>query len=191
LQAGGMLDLFNNREFHQSNEFKTIISKFSVIKKLEKSDWRKFREIRLEALEKSPDSFVSVLFEEENKKTEDAWIEYLENSIILAYFVDDKIVGCCGLLLEKRTKIAHTATLFSMYVKDEMRGNGIGLQLINAVKDCAKNNDVKHLYLGCNAENRGAVRLYKKCGFKVYGTKPNYSRIGDKFYDDLIMMCEL
>ena len=33
--------------------------------------------------------------------------------------------------------------------------------------------------------------LYKKCGFKVYGTRPNYSKIGDKFYDDLIMMCEL
>ena len=78
-----------------------------------------------------------------------------------------------------------------MYVKDKMRVGGIGLELVNAVKNCATNNYVKHLYLGCNAENLGAVRLYKKCGFKVYGTRPNYTKIVDKLYDDLIMMCEL
>ena len=46
-----------------------------------------------------------------------------------------------------------------------------------------------HLYLGCNAQNFGAVKLYKKCGFKVYGTRPDYTKIGSQFYDDLIMMC--
>jgi RimJ/RimL family protein N-acetyltransferase len=162
-----------------------------MIKKLGKNDWRQWREIRLEALKKSPDSFMSYSFEEEDKTSDDMWAKQLESCLMFGYFVNNEIVGCCGLLLEKRVKISHTATLCRMYVKDEMRGNGIGLELVNAVKDYAKNNDVKHLYLGCNAENRGAVKLYKKCGFKVYGTRPDYSKIGDKFYDDLIMMCEL
>ena len=78
-----------------------------------------------------------------------------------------------------------------MYVKDDCRVGGIGLALVNFVKDYAKENHIKHLYLGCNAENRGAVKLYKKCGFKVYGTRPDYTKIGSQFYDDLIMMCEL
>lgn len=78
-----------------------------------------------------------------------------------------------------------------MYVKDGVRGSGVGLALVNFVKDYAKKNHVKHLYLGCNAQNLGAVKLYKKCGFKVYGTRPDYTKIGNKFYDDLIMMCEL
>ena len=76
-------------------------------------------------------------------------------------------------------------------MKDGVRGSGVGLALVNFVKDYAKKNHVKHLYLGCNAQNRGAVKLYKKCGFKVYGTRPDYTKIGSKFYDDLIMMCEL
>ena len=78
-----------------------------------------------------------------------------------------------------------------MFVKDEKRGEGIGLELVNFVKDYAKNKGAKHLYLGCNSQNLSAIKLYKKCGFKVYGTRPDYTKIDNKFYDDLIMMCEL
>ncbi len=161
-----------------------------MIKKLGKNDWREWREIRLEALKKSPDSFLSS-FEEEDKTPDNMWVEQLENSLKFGYFINDEIVGCSGLLIEKAAKISHTATLFGMYVKDGVRGSGVGLALVNFVKDYAKKNHVKHLYLGCNAQNLGAVKLYKKCGFKVYGTRPDYTKIGSKFYDDLIMMCEL
>ena len=161
-----------------------------MIKQLKKNDWCEWRKIRLEALKKSPNSFVSS-FEEEYKTPNDMWSKQLENSIKFGYFINDKIVGCSGLLIEKATKISHTATLFGMYVKDDFRGSGIGFDLVNFVKDYAKKNHVKHLYLGCNAENRGAGGLYKKCGFKVYGTRPDYTKIDNKFYDDLTMMCEL
>ncbi len=161
-----------------------------MIKKLGKNNWRQWKEIRLEALKKSPDSFLSS-FEEEDKTPDDMWAKQLENSLKFGYFINDEIVGCCGLLIEKAAKISHTATLSSMYVKDDFRGSSVGLALVNFVKDYAKENHIKHLYLGCNAQNLGAVKLYKKCGFKVYGTRPDYTKIGSKFYDDLIMMCEL
>ena len=161
-----------------------------MIKKLTKHHYKEYKEIRLDALKKSPDSFLSS-FEEENKISDNAWAKQLDTSLIFGYFINDKIVGCSGLLIEKATKISHTATLFGMYVKDDCRVGGIGLALVNFVNDYAKENHIKHLYLGCNAENRGAVKLYKKCGFKVYGTRPDYTKIGSQFYDDLIMMCEL
>ncbi len=161
-----------------------------MIKKLTKNDWQEWREIRLEALKKSPDSFLSS-FEEEAKTPDNTWAEQLENSIKFGYFINDKIVGCCGLSVEKATKISHTGTLWGMYVKNEARGGGVGLALVDFTKNHAKKSHVKHLYLGCNAENHNAVKLYKKCGFKVYGTRPDYTKIGSKFYDDLIMMCEL
>ena len=161
-----------------------------MIKQLNKNDWREWKEIRLEALKKSPDSFASS-FEEENKTPDNMWAEQLENSLKFGYFINDEIVGCSGLLIEKATKISHTGSLLGMYVKDGVRGSGIGFDLVNFVKNYAKENHIKHLYLGCNAENRGAVKLYKKCGFKVYGTRPDYTKIDNKFYDDLTMMCEL
>jgi len=42
-----------------------------------------------------------------------------------------------GLIIEKIAKISHVGTLFSMYVKDELRGDGIGFALVNFVKDYA------------------------------------------------------
>ena len=161
-----------------------------MIKQLNKNDWREWKEIRLEALKKSPDSFVSS-FEEEDKTPDNMWAEQLENSIKFGYFINNEIVGCSGLLIEKATKISHTGSLFGMYVKDGVRGSGVGFDLVNFVKNYAKENHIKHLYLGCNAENLGAVKLYKKCGFKIYGTRPDYTKIDNKFYDDLTMMCEL
>ena len=161
-----------------------------MIKQLNKNNWRQWREIRLEALKKSPDSFVSS-FEEEDKTPDNMWAEQLENSIKFGYFINDEIVGCLGLLIEKAAKISHTGSLFGIYVKDGVRGSGVGFDLVNFVKNYAKENHIKHLYLGCNAENRGAVKLYKKCGFKIYGTRPDYTKIDNKFYDDLTMMCEL
>jgi RimJ/RimL family protein N-acetyltransferase len=161
-----------------------------MIKKLDKNDWREWKKIRLEALTKSPDSFLST-FEEENKNPDEFWSSQLEQSLKFGYFIDNEIVGCSGLLIEKAAKISHTATLWGMYVKDDFRGSGVGLALVNFVKDYAKKNHVKHLYLGCNTENLRAVKLYKKCGFKIYGTRPDYTKIDSKFYDDLIMMCEL
>ena len=161
-----------------------------MIKKLDKNYWRELKEIRLEALQKSPDSFLAS-FEEESQSPDNIWIEKLENSTHFGYFFNEKIIAFCQLTFEKAKKISHIATLSSMFVRDERRGEGVGLELVNYVKNYAKNNGVKHLYLGCNSQNFGAIKLYKKCGFKVYGTRPDYTKIDNKFYDDLIMMCEL
>ena len=53
---------------------------------------------------KSPESFLSS-FEEENKITDNIWIEKLENSSQFGYFINDEIVGLAGLLIEKVAKI--------------------------------------------------------------------------------------
>lgn len=162
----------------------------NMIKKLGKNHWKEWKEIRLEALKKSPDNFLSS-FSEESKMSDDVWIKQLGSSVKFGYFIDEKIVGCSGLLLEKAEKISHIATIFGMYVKDDVRGNNIGFKLVENTKKYAKKHHIKYLYLGCNAENFGAINLYRKCGFEVYGTRPNYTKIGDRFCDDLIMMCEL
>ena len=74
------------------------------------------------------------------------WAKQLDTSLIFGYFINDKIVGCSGLLIEKATKISHTATLFGMYVKDDCRAGGIGLALVNFVKDYAKKNLIANIF---------------------------------------------
>lgn len=113
-----------------------------MIKKLDKNNWQELKKIRLEALKKSPESFLSS-FEEENKITDNIWIEKLENSSQFGYFINDEIVGLAGLLIEKVAKISHVGTLFSMYVKDDLRGDGIGLALVSFIKRLCKAKQCK------------------------------------------------
>ena len=161
-----------------------------MIKRIDQNNFLEYKKIRLEALINSPDSFLSNFQLEQNFSTQD-WIEKLNHNYIFGYFIDNQIVACVGLNLETNPKTKHTATLFGMYILPNNRGKNIANELLNHVKKIAKDHGVSQLYLGCNAENIIAVKFYKKSGFKIYGTKPNFVKINDKFYDDLLMMVEL
>lgn len=47
------------------------------------------------------------------------------------------------------------------------QGKGTGTDLMNALKDELRQNGVKGLMLSCAADNDGAIRFYKRNGFKV------------------------
>ena len=76
----------------------------SAIRRIEKQDWEKWKEIRLEALVKLPENFLSS-FAAESKKSQEMWLQQIENSSIFGYFIDNKIAGCCILLFEDLEKI--------------------------------------------------------------------------------------
>lgn len=52
-------------------------------------------------------------------------------------------------------------------VDEKYRGKGIGTELLNYVKDFGKENNCTDLYLTVNEENKDAINLYEKFGFKV------------------------
>lgn len=161
-----------------------------MIYKIDKNNFWQYKKIRLEALLKFPDAFLST-YQEELQFSDQDWIEKIKKDFYFGYFINDEIIGCVGLSLEKKAKIIHVANLFGMFVKTEYQGKNIAIELLNHVKKIAKDHGIIHLYLGCNADNYLAVKFYKKSGFKIYGTRPNYTKINDKFCDDLIMMLEL
>lgn len=47
------------------------------------------------------------------------------------------------------------------------QGQGTGTELMNALKDELRSKGVKGLMLSCAADNEGAIRFYKRNGFKV------------------------
>jgi N-acetylglutamate synthase-like GNAT family acetyltransferase len=56
--------------------------------------------------------------------------------------------------------------LNKMAVKKELRGNGIGHQLIQYTIDFAKNNEYKSVILYSNTVLENSIHLYNKFGFK-------------------------
>ena len=56
--------------------------------------------------------------------------------------------------------------LNKMAVNKELRGNGIGNQLINFIIDFAKNKKYKSVILYSNTVLKNSIHLYNKFGFK-------------------------
>ena len=84
---------------------------------------------------------------------------------------DDKIIGCAGLIdhdFISRDELS--PWLCSLYIENDYRGKALGSLLIEKVKEDAKQEHFKSLYL-CTELNG----YYERYGFHYFG---------DGFYDD-------
>ena len=89
-----------------------------------------------------------------------------------------------GIFRLDKIKIAHIANLYSMYVDESMREQGIGKQLVEAaLAEVRKIPDIVKVALGVNTEQAAAIALYKNADFQIVGTTRKEYKIGDRFYD--------
>ena len=63
------------------------------------------------------------------------------------------------------------AFLDELYIKDEMRGKGIGKHAIAFVQEEARKARVKNLYLEVEPHNEKAQQLYRASGFEMHKRK--------------------
>ena len=62
------------------------------------------------------------------------------------------------------------AWLISMWVSPEVRGQGVGEALIDAVVEWARNSGARRMLLDVGDHNQPAIALYARKGFKSNGT---------------------
>lgn len=66
----------------------------------------------------------------------------------------------------------------SVYVHHNHRGQGLGLQVMQALIDTARQREVHALMGGIDASNTGSIALHQRLGFQHVGTLP---QVGFKF----------
>jgi L-amino acid N-acyltransferase len=66
----------------------------------------------------------------------------------------------------------------SVYVRKEMRGQGIGKNLLKELIEQAKKSEVHALVAGIDADNAVSIRLHEKFGFVEAG---HFKQVGYKF----------
>lgn len=155
------------------------------IKKLSEKNWKEFRELRLEALNTDPAAFGSS-FEEEVLFSQKEWKKRIHD-ILFATF-NNKPVGMIVYVFEEKLKIKHIANIYGVFVKKEFRGQKIGEQLIkNAISVISKRKDIIKIKLNVNPDQKSAVKLYEKYGFKITGKYSKELYVCGNFYDELIM----
>jgi ribosomal protein S18 acetylase RimI-like enzyme len=157
-----------------------------VIRRLEPAqDVELFREIRLESLKKSPESFGSD-FATENGKLLEWFAERLSTSDMFGAFEGEGLLGIAGFYIEPTMRRAHKGAIWGVYVRPEARGAGVAHRLIQTVLEHAKGR-VEQVNLVVERGNMHARRLYTRLGFVEYGVEKNAIKIGDAYFDDVLM----
>lgn len=169
--------------------------KLLTIRILNESDAQLYQELRLSALKINPEAFGST-YEREAKFTLETVAERLkpnDNKFVLGAFEDrNLLVGIVTFVRESSLKTAHKGNVFGMFVKPEMRGQGLGklllLELLKKAKDCI---GLEQINLTVISNNEPAKNLYRSIGFQNYGVEKNALKDNGKYFDEDLMVLKI
>jgi len=127
------------------------------------------RDVRLRALREAPEAFAT-RYDEARARPPQYWAELASDSdarVSIVALDGDRGVGLVsGWLLE-----SGNAWLARLWVDPGARGAGVGLRLIEAVADWARERGAPVLELSVTANNTAAAALYASAGFAETGRR--------------------
>lgn len=141
------------------------------LKVLTQKDWGIYKELRLLALNDSPNSFGST-FERECGYTDQEWMSRLDLTrtklaLPLIAEMNSMAVGLAwGVVHNPNHEVAH---LYQMWVSPKVRGLGVGRLLLSQIIDWAKQLHLKAILLSVTTTNVAAIKLYQSVGFQNDG----------------------
>ena len=166
-----------------------------LIRALGPDDASAFRELRVRALRDHPEAFgrmpeevdpVEVIADRFRRDAES------DLDFVLGAFDGDTLVGMAGCHRESALKHRHVAYIWGMYVAPERRRTGLGRRLLGATVARARDwPALEALWLDVTTVNESARALYAACGFRSAGIKPRSLKVGDRYYDEELMILDL
>jgi RimJ/RimL family protein N-acetyltransferase len=127
------------------------------------------------------------------REIEDAvriWIGYSKIDAGITALYHSQPCGMANLYIQPYKKLAHTC-LFSIIVKEEMRGKGVGKQLLEHLMKHAKEKfkiEILHLEV---YEGNPAKHLYERAGFKEFGCQTRFIKENGKYIPKIFMQRNL
>ncbi len=123
------------------------------------------------------------------KEIEDAvriWIGYSRIEAGITADWNGEAVGMANLYIQPYKKLAHTC-LFSIIVKEDMRGKGVGKALIeHLIKHAKEKFKIEILHLEVY-EGNPAKHLYDRTGFKEFGCQTRFIKEDGKYIAKIFM----
>ncbi len=174
---------------------KDFKGKIIEIRKFSKKDVKRAKDFTV---------FINSLIEEGAKirlnrkqtlKDREKWIKEKENNIkkkkefFLIAEHNKKIIGTASVCLKGGSQ-SHVGEFFISIV-DGYRRIGLGKSLMNEVINLAKKelkDNMKIVRLGVFSNNKPAIRLYEKMGFKMVAKIPKQLQYKKRLIDEIIML---
>ena len=159
------------------------------IRRLTVDDLDRFREIRAEALQTHPQAFGSPEEDEGGDAMLAAYRHWLGGTI-LGVFGCGRLIGVAGFYVSTDKRTRHRGHIYTVYVREDGRGKGVGDRLVKALLAHA-DTCVEQVHLAVLTSATAAIKTYERNGFEIYGTDPRAVRIGDATYDKYLMVRKL
>ncbi|WP_424196454.1 N-acetyltransferase family protein [Ampullimonas aquatilis] len=98
----------------------------------------------------------------------------------------EEVIGWCDILPRHGEARAHVGTL-GMGLIASARHQGLGTQLISATLDKAKSKGMTRIELTVRVDNRPALALYERFGFKIEAQQSRSLKIANQYIDAYAM----
>ncbi|MDT5026581.1 MAG: hypothetical protein QOE61_3007 [Micromonosporaceae bacterium] len=150
------------------------------VRRIRASEWRQYRELRLEALKDSPLAFVEQ-YEESLAKPDRFWQDRVERSATgeaSSMFVAGQagtFIGKAGCFLEEEITEYVSAHIVGVYVTAQLRGQGVAEAVVTGVIQWAKQERrADRIRLLVMETNDRAAAFYRRIGFVPTGATMAY-----------------
>ena len=111
-----------------------------------------------------------------------------ENELLLIAEIGGRHIGNCSLMSIGRYKRYRHRCDIAIALYKEYCGLGVGKAMLETVLDIAEKAGYEQAELEVIADNKSAIALYEKLGFKMYGTFPDNMKYADGSYVDAYWM---
>lgn len=108
---------------------------------------------------------------------------------VLYLFIQDDVPAGMFKLVPQQYRNSHIVYLGGLAIDPRCAGKGLGLKMIEAIKEYAKAAGFKRIELSVAAINEKAIGLYLKAGFEKEGLLKNFTflKSENKFLDEVMM----
>jgi len=139
------------------------------VRRIRSDDWEGVRRVRLAALLDSPDAF-SATYAQANGFTDQVWIDRAvagsQGPAQATFLVVDSTPTPRGMVTGlSNPGEPSSCQLVSLWVQPELRRQGFGLRLTEALSDWATAQTFDKIHLWVTVGNSGAAQLYQANGF--------------------------
>lgn len=115
------------------------------------------------------------------------WINNMPNLIPLVAEDNSRIVGYATIYKYPHPRRRGVSDL-GMYLHQDLHNVGLGTAMLGYLLDLARKEGVHRIGLHVIADNKIAIHLYEKFGFKVEGVmKDSYFGADGKYHDEIVM----